>query len=118
VLAAADLVLLVLRPTLMSMRAAAVALVSLSATGRPPVGLVLVGDRPYSAREVEDQLGVPVVVALPEDAGTATVLSTGGEHHRGRLLRAAARAEPAVWQLIASEQTRAHPDAGTVSGVR
>ncbi len=105
VLAAADAVLLVLRPDLPSIRAAATALAVLQRIGAGPVGLVLVGDGPYSAKETALELRTPLVVALPDDPGTARVLSTGGEYHRGRLLRAAARAGYAVGQLVAAGRT-------------
>jgi hypothetical protein len=48
------------------------------------------------------ELRTSLVAALPDDPGTAAVLSSGGQHHRGRLLRAAARAEDRVWQLVAA----------------
>ncbi|MEV4199338.1 ParA family protein [Micromonospora globbae] len=99
-LAAADVVLLVARPDLPSIRAAAVALPGLQRTATGPVGLVLVGDGAYSSAECAAQLHVPVVATLPHDPGAAAVLSNGGEHHRGRLLRAAARAEAPVWRLV------------------
>jgi hypothetical protein len=101
-LTAADAVLLVVRPTLPSMRAAAVALTVLRGADRPPIGLVLVGDRPYTAREISAELGIEVVATLPDDPGTAGVLSLGGTHHRGQLLRAAARVEADVWRLVQS----------------
>jgi hypothetical protein len=90
VLAAADLVLLVARPQLGSVRAAAVALAELSHHGIDPVGLVMVGDGSYSPSECARHLGVDLVVVLPADPGTAWVLSESGRGHRGRLLRAAA----------------------------
>jgi hypothetical protein len=99
-LSAADAVLLVLRPTLPSMRAASVALAGLHASGVGPVALVVVGDRPYGLREVAANLGARVVAAMPEDPGTAAVLSTGGEARRAQLLRAAARAEAEVQKVI------------------
>ena len=99
VLAAANVVLLVVRPTLPSMRAAAVGLGSLRGDDRPPVGLVVVGDRPYGTREIAAQLGLEVVVTLPVDDATASVLSLGGIHNRGQLMRAATRAHDLVWRL-------------------
>lgn len=100
VLAAADVTLLVLRPELPAIRAAAVALPALQRTASGPIGLVLVGDGPYSSAECASQLHVPVVATLPHDPGAAAVLSNGGQHHRGRLLRAAAHAEAPVWRLV------------------
>lgn len=99
-LAAADAVLLVLRPTLPSIRASATALAMLAHLGAGPVGLITVGDGTYPSKELAGELRTPLVAALPDDPGTAAVLSTGGERHRGRLLRAAARIEPDVWRLV------------------
>jgi len=104
VLAAADAVLLVLRPALPSIRASATALAALARAGIGPVGLVTVRDGPYPTKEIAAHLRTPVVAALPDDPGTAAVLSTGGERHRGRLLRAAAQTEPRVWQMINSSR--------------
>lgn len=100
ILAAADVVLLVLRLTLPSIRSSAAALAALRRDGVDRVALVTVADGAYAAKEVAVELRTPVVAALPDDPGTAAVLSNGGERHRGRLLRAAARAEPEVWQKI------------------
>ncbi len=100
ILAAADIVLLALRLTLPSIRSSAAALAALRRDGIDQVALVTVGDGDYAADEVALELRAPVVAALPDDPGTAAVLSTSGERHRGRLLRAAARAETEVWQMI------------------
>ena len=99
-LAAADAVLLVLRPTLPALRAAAVAVAGLARPGAAPVGLVTVGEGAYGSKELALELRTPVVAAMPDDPRTADVLSTGGERHHGRLLRAAARAEAQVWQMV------------------
>jgi hypothetical protein len=99
-LAAADVVLLVLRLTLPSIRSSAAALAALRRDGVDRVALVTVGDGAYAPKEVALEFRAPVVAALPDDPGTAAVLSTGGERHRGRLLRAATRAETEVWQMI------------------
>jgi MinD-like ATPase involved in chromosome partitioning or flagellar assembly len=98
VLRAADAILMVLRPDLPAIRATAVAVAGLRSNDLRPTGLILIGDRPYGAREIADQLGTPVAATLPIDVGTATVLSSGGTHHRGQLLRAAARAGGALWR--------------------
>jgi len=99
-LTAADVVLLVLRLTLPSIRASAAGLAALRRDGVDQIGLVTVGDGAYAGKEVALQLRAPVLAALPDDPGTATVLSNGGERHRGRLLRATARAEADIWQMI------------------
>jgi hypothetical protein len=104
-LAAADVVLLVLRLTLPSIRASATALDGLRRNGVQRVSLVTVGDGAYTAQEVALELRASVAAALPDDPGTAAVLSEGGERQRGRLLRAAARAEPGVRQLVNAART-------------
>jgi hypothetical protein len=69
----AHLVVMVVRPTLdgvahLQARLAA----SLSDA---PVGIVLIGDRPYSAAEVEAAVGVKVVGVLPNDPRAAAMLN-------------------------------------------
>lgn len=98
VLAAAEVVLLVVRPTLPAARAASVALVGLAALSGAPVGLVTVGPGGYGSREFAAELGVPLVAAMPYDPAAAR-LGSGAARHPGRLLRFAARIEPAVWRL-------------------
>jgi len=114
VLAAADVVLLVLRPTLRSIRSSAAALAALARANTGPVGLVIVGDGGYSAKEIALELRTPLAAVMPHDPGTANVLSNGGEYHRGPLLRAAARAEAPVRQLAAAG--RAAAGAPSVAG--
>lgn len=97
ILAAADRVLLVVRPELPSMRAAAVALTALRAEDRPPVSLIVIGDRPYGRREITEHLGIDIAAHLPMDAATAAALSLGDGQPRGQLLRAATRAQANVW---------------------
>jgi hypothetical protein len=99
-LAAADAVLLVLRPTLPALRAAAVAVTGLTVPGGAPVGLVTVGESAYGSKELAIELRTPVVAALPDDPRTADMLSNGGERNHGRLLRYAAHAETEVWQMV------------------
>ena len=102
ILATADLMLLVLRLTLPSIRASAAALATLRRDGVDRVALVSVGDGAYAPTEVAAELRAPVLAALPDDPSTAAVLSEGGQRHRGRLLREAARAEADVWHLVAA----------------
>jgi hypothetical protein len=99
-LGAADVVLLVLRLDLPSIRASAAALASLLRVRTGQVGLITVGEGKYSAKECALELRTAVIAELPDDPGTADVLSNGGEYHRGRLLRAAARTEDSVWQMV------------------
>jgi hypothetical protein len=101
VLVAADLVLLVARPTLPSINAAAGGIVALRGHGVDRLALLLVGDGAYRDREVSAQLRTPVVARVPFDPTAATVLSTGGELHRARLLTAAGQAAKAVWNAAA-----------------
>ena len=74
-----------------------------------PIGLVTVGDGAYGRKELALQLRTPVVAALPDDPATAEVLSNGGERHRGRLLRFAARAEADVGRFVAAGRARNGP---------
>jgi hypothetical protein len=99
-LASADAVLLALRPTLPSVRAAAVALAGLTRPGVAPVGLLPIGQGSYAGKELAAVLHTSVVAGMPDDPRTADVLSTGGDRHNGRLLRVAARAEPEVWRMV------------------
>jgi hypothetical protein len=99
-LAVADAVLLVLRPTLPAVRAAAVAVAGLAVPGGAPVGLVTVGEGTYGSKELALELRTPVVAAMLDDPRTANVLSNGGERHHGRLLRFAARAEAEVSRMV------------------
>jgi hypothetical protein len=66
------------------------------------VGLVTVGAGVYGGKELALHLRTPVVAAMPDDPGTAAVLSNGGERHHARLLRAAAKAEAQVRRLVDS----------------
>ncbi|MEV6928460.1 ParA family protein [Dactylosporangium sp. NPDC051485] len=100
----ADLVLLVLRPTLISARAASAALQHLLQPGRPPVALVTVGDGSYRTKELALELRTPVAAALPDDTRSADALSQGITPRHGRLLRAAGRVDPAIRRI--SEEDR------------
>ncbi|MEU8315005.1 ParA family protein [Micromonospora sp. NPDC049033] len=111
----ADLLLLVVRAaTLRAIAPAAGAAEmlrrELTQYGKGPgaLGLALIGDGPYSRRDIEQRLQLPTLIELPDDRRTAEVLSDGGGRLRGsqRLLRAAASAEPAVRDAIS--QRRAH----------
>jgi len=116
-LGAANLVLLVLRPTLASIRSSATALASLRRDGIDSIGLVIVGDGAYRPKEIAIEMRAPLAAVLPHDPGVARVLSNGGELHRGRLLATAARSETAVRQLVAGRAMRVS-DTGGVGVVR
>ena len=81
-LEAADAVLVAARPVAEELLPAAH---RLHASGRrrraAPLGLVLVGERPYGARDVEERLGVRVAGTLASDAKTAGMLRDGGSPH-------------------------------------
>lgn len=107
VLAAARLVVLVLRPTLrqVSKARARVEMLAqlLGGTGR--LALLLVGDGTSSPREIGKALGVPVTCTLPYDAKAASVLSDGIGSRRGLqarpLIRAAGPAGRALREAAA-----------------
>ncbi|HEY6793566.1 MAG TPA: hypothetical protein VI248_02665, partial [Kineosporiaceae bacterium] len=95
----ADMVLVICRATLSSLVSASHAashLKGLAARGECPelVGCLLVADGPYTAREVEESLEVPVIGALACDPTSAAVFSHGRIPGRGftrsPLLRSAA----------------------------
>jgi hypothetical protein len=99
-LAAADRVLMVLRPTLAQVHHArhrldAVRRLRLEAadSDAEPVALLMVGNRPYRAAEVESALGVPVAAVLADDpraaAGLADGTAGGRWFDRSALMRAA-----------------------------
>lgn len=113
VLRAADLVLVVMRPTLSQVAAAQPRLARLrQALGPIPLALCLIGNRPYTVRDVRDQLGAfAETYVLPIDVAAARVLSEGAtadrERHRierGELIRVAG-------QLSARLDRRMHDQA-------
>jgi hypothetical protein len=82
----ADLVLVVLRPTLegiVHLRSRAASLGS-DAAGR--LGLLLVGERPYTAAEVQEAAGIPVTGVLADDPRGAAALYQSGPGPARRLL--------------------------------
>lgn len=85
-LRAADLVMVVIRPTLAQVAAARPRVERLrQSLGSVPLALCLIGDRPYGAREVRDQLGDFVAsYVLPIDERAARVLSSGADNDRER----------------------------------
>lgn len=95
---AAEVVLVLARPNaeeLVAASHAAAALNSLGAKARGGrVGVVLVGEGPYRAGDIDDSLGAPVLTHLPADDSTAKHLHDGGTSGRAlarsRLSRAVA----------------------------
>jgi len=101
VLAAADVVAIVLRPTLRQVWSAQprIGMRERLRGSRDQLGLLVVGRGTHSAREIVRALGVPVLAVLPFDARTASVLSDG---HGARQ------------RLIASPLMKSAPAAGKV----
>ncbi|MEO3861325.1 hypothetical protein [Acrocarpospora sp. B8E8] len=105
----ADLVVMVLAPTLRHIAAARPRLEALrrASTGGIPLGLCLVGAGPYDRRAVGRALSVPVLAELADDPRAANVLSDGAASWSGfprsALMRSASR-------LVAS--MRRHLDGG------
>lgn len=69
-----DITLLVLRPDIAGIEHARsqVPPLRLAAAGR--LAAVVIGDRPYTAAEVEDSLGLPVIATIPHDARSVEAL--------------------------------------------
>ncbi|MDG4833011.1 ParA family protein [Solwaraspora sp. WMMD1047] len=108
----ADLVLLVVRPTLASLVPARAALDALRSAvgGADPgdrLGLLVVGDGDYDAGTVAARLGTPIAPTLPTDVPSARALARGGTVRTGRpLLRAAAAAEGPLIEAVRQRQAR------------
>ncbi|WP_329468518.1 hypothetical protein [Streptomyces sp. NBC_01431] len=112
----ADLVLLVMRSTLRSLHMAAARVRMLTAlldgegrrSGR--LGVLLITEGPYAAREVEEHLQVPVVASLPFRPQEAAVLSDGaaeGKRFReSKLMRAVLDASTPIRQRVATQRAR------------
>lgn len=130
----ADLVVVVARPTVRSLRSAHVRVAALheqlggtGSAGADAVRLLLVEDGPYPAREVERELKVPVVAAMPWRPKQAAVLSDGAEPPRrfevSELMRAARTAAGRLWQQVLLRRARLAPPSSSrvgreVSGAR
>jgi hypothetical protein len=118
VLSAARTVVLVLRPSLRQVWAARprVELLSQLLGGTQRLVLLVTGPGTHSAREVADALGLPVLGSLPDDPGTAAVLSDGighrGQLGSARLLRSAREVGEALVRSAARPAARgngSHP---------
>lgn len=94
-------VVVVCRPVAEQLIAAADAVQRL-AGGDGEVGLVLVGERPYTAADVTSQLGCPVLGVIDEDTRAAAALHNG---HSDRALRRSALLRSA--RSLAETLTRA-----------
>lgn len=84
-----------------------------SGTGRDALQVLLIRSGPYSASEVSDRLGAPVLAELPDDPRSAAVLSDGDEagrrFARGDLMRHAASAADRVRAHVARRRARLTP---------
>lgn len=92
----ADLTLLVVRPSLVALSSARSWADTLRerfvrAGGARSLGVLLVGNKGYSAREVAQVLGLPVVAQLAWDPAAAAVLSDGADLKGSGLQRLAGR---------------------------
>jgi hypothetical protein len=110
VLAAARLVVLVLRPSLrqVSKARARVEMLTQILGGTSRLAMLLVGEGVHVPREVSRALGIPVTATLPFDARAAAVLSDGTGSRRGLqarpLIRAAGPAGRALRDAAGSGQ--------------
>jgi hypothetical protein len=112
VLAAASLVVLVLRPTLrqVSKARARIEMLTQLLGGPGRMTLLLIGEGTYPAREVSRALGIAVAGSLPYDAKAASVLSDGAGSRRGLqarpLIRAAGAAGRALREAVPGSRAR------------
>lgn len=104
-LADADAIVVVMRPTLRQVSAARprIDIAAQIAGGKDRIGLLLIGDGGVSQGDLARTLGVRVIGSLPDDLKTARVLSDGEGQRRSLdrrpLLRAARIAVQAVAKL-------------------
>lgn len=113
-LRAAELVLVVMRPTLSQVAAARPRLARLRQALGPsaPLGLCVIGDRPYPVRDLRAALGeFAVTTVLPVDTKAAEILGEGGGNDWARrrievspLMRAAATADQTATRFTAGQR--------------
>ena len=77
---AADAVLVVCRPLPDQLQPAAQRMKALSASCQ--VGWILIGDKPYSASDVSEAFGFPVVASLADEPKTAAAITSGVDPHK------------------------------------
>jgi len=108
VLAACDVIVVVTDPTVAGIEHVRCRLDAISAIG-PPVTVLLVGDRPYGAGEVEDAVGVPVAGALVVDPRGAASVYAGPPRLAGKsqLCRSARPVIDRLAQLAARTEVSA-----------
>jgi hypothetical protein len=119
VVAAAEVAVMVLRPTLRQVSAARPRIEMLAEVcgGPERLGLVLVGDRGHGPGEITKALGVPVLARMPFDARTASVLSDGVGRRASLADRPLMRAGRAAGQAIVKASLSAEQSAYAASGV-
>jgi hypothetical protein len=113
VLAAANLAVMVLRPSLRQVSKARQRIALLAEILGSPSRLVvlLVGEGAHSAREVAKALDIPVAGSLPHDARTAGVLSDGAGSRRGLATRPLVRAGAVAGRALREAARAAGPPA-------
>lgn len=84
---AADVLVVVARPTVEELHAAAARIDDLQRKGARPVAMLLIGERPYGPDEVAAQLQVNVLGALADDRRAADAISGRGSAVSTRVLR-------------------------------
>jgi MinD-like ATPase involved in chromosome partitioning or flagellar assembly len=106
VLDGADLVLVVSRPSAEEVVSTSHAIESLRRSAPVSMAVVLVGDGPYRAAEVQEAVDCPVLDHLPEDRSAAQHLRDGGASSRSlsrsRLARAVAGLGDTIAPLVTS----------------
>lgn len=117
----ADITAVVVRRTLRSAHAAKPrvhalrAMLEMHGSGATRLGLVVIGEGPYSPRDIAEELELPVFAELPFDPKAAQILTHGGEGGRGfgksQLLQAAAVMSDKLQGLAVQEQQRLHAPA-------
>lgn len=123
--AGADLVVMVLRPTLGQVDAAQPRLNALLGMvgGRVPVGLCLTGSGPYTGAQVSKALsGLPVLAELPHAPADARVLSEGAPprltFRTSLLVRALRELGHQMRKAVEERAFHSHLPAGTAGGAR
>jgi len=114
--ARADTALLVARPTMAGVAHVQAVLAVLGT--RIDFGLVLVGDRPYSASEVAQAVGVPVAAVLPVDPRCARALSGQGAGRAGSRRSALLEASRRLAGALASPPADGGPRPDPATGPR
>ncbi|MFJ9604857.1 hypothetical protein ACIRS1_00700 [Kitasatospora sp. NPDC101176] len=122
----ADVVAVTVRTTLRGLSSARPRLSALTedlataGTGSDALGLLLVGEGPYSGAEVSREFGLPVLGLLPHAVRTARVLSDGGDTTdrrfiRSELMRTARSAADEVQLLVRRRRQRLAPNPAPAS---